>query len=64
MRVVTGQVKAGELVVVDGLQRVIPGVPVAPQVLKVDAAGMPIFPPPPPPPGAAPAGSAASAAKG
>jgi hypothetical protein len=39
MRVVTGQVKAGELVVVDGLQRVIPGVPVAPQVLKVDASG-------------------------
>ena len=61
MRVVTGQVKAGELVVVDGLQRVIPGVPVAPQVLKVDASGMPIFPPPPGPPGAAPAASAAKA---
>ena len=59
MRVVTGQLKAGELVVVDGLQRVIPGVPVAPQVLKVDANGMPIFPPPPGPPGAAPAASAA-----
>jgi len=59
MRVVTGQLKAGELVVVDGLQRVIPGVPVAPQVLKVDASGMPIFPPPPGPPGAAPAASAA-----
>jgi multidrug efflux system membrane fusion protein len=59
MRVVTGQLKAGELVVVDGLQRVLPGVPVAPQVLKVDAAGMPIFPPPPGPPGAAPAASAA-----
>ena len=64
MRVVTGQLKAGELVVVDGLQRVIPGVPVAPQVLKVDAAGMPVFPPPPGPPGAAPAASAASQAKG
>ena len=64
MRVVTGNVKPGENVVVDGLQRVIPGVPVAPQVLKVDASGMPIFPPPPPPPGAAPAASApASAAK-
>jgi multidrug efflux system membrane fusion protein len=58
MRVVTGQLKAGELVVVDGLQRVLPGVPVAPQVLKVDAAGMPIFPPPPGPRGAAPAASA------
>ena len=57
MRVVTGNLKAGELVVVDGLQRVIPGVPVAPQVLKVDALGMPIFPPPPGAP-------AASAAKG
>ena len=53
MRVVQGRVKAGENVVVDGLQRVIPGVPVAPQVLKVDEKGMPIFPPPPAPPGAA-----------
>ena len=52
MRVVQGNVKAGENVVVDGLQRVIPGVPVAPQVLNVDAKGMPIFPPPPGPPGA------------
>jgi hypothetical protein len=34
------------------LQRIIPGVPVAPQVLKVDDKGMPIFPPPPGPPGA------------
>ena len=50
MRVVgNGSVKAGENVIVDGLQRVIPGLPVAPQVLKVDAQGMPIFPPPPPP---------------
>lgn len=47
MRVVgNGAVKAGENVIVDGLQRVIPGMPVAPQVLKVDAQGMPIFPPP------------------
>jgi len=53
MRVVRGNVKAGENVVVDGLQRIIPGVPVAPQVLKVDAEGMPIFPPPPGPPAAA-----------
>ena len=47
MRVVEGGVKAGENVVVDGLQRVIPGMPVAPQVLLVDAQGMPIVPPPP-----------------
>lgn len=54
MRVVGGgQVKAGENVIVDGLQRVIPGLPVAPQVLPVDASGMPIFPPPAAP-GAAP----------
>ena len=52
MRVVQGNLKAGENVVVDGLQRVMPGVPVTPQVLKVDDKGMPIFPPPPPPPGA------------
>jgi RND family efflux transporter MFP subunit len=45
MRVVTG-VKAGENIVVDGLLRVIPGMPVTPQMLKVDAQGMPIFPPP------------------
>ncbi|MDZ4104309.1 MAG: efflux RND transporter periplasmic adaptor subunit [Hydrogenophaga sp.] len=43
MRVVGGgQLKAGENVVVDGLQRIIPGVPVAPQVLQVDAQGMPV----------------------
>jgi membrane fusion protein, multidrug efflux system len=47
MRVVSnGSVKPGENVIVDGLQRVIPGMPVAPTVLKVDAEGMPIFPPP------------------
>ena len=56
MRVVRGALKPGENVVVDGLQRVIPGVPVQPQVLKVDDSGMPIFPPPPGPPGAPPAG--------
>ncbi len=60
MRVVQGNLKAGENVVVDGLQRIIPGVPVQPQVLKVDAKGMPIFPPPPGPPGA-PASSAGKA---
>jgi RND family efflux transporter MFP subunit len=42
MRVVHGDVKPGDAVVVDGLQRVIPGMPVTPQVLKVDALGMPI----------------------
>jgi len=39
-------IKPGENVVVDGLQRIIPGMPVAPQVLKVDDKGHPIFPPP------------------
>ena len=51
MRVVQGGVKAGENVVVDGLQRVMPGMPVTAQVLKVDANGMPIMPVPPGPPG-------------
>jgi membrane fusion protein, multidrug efflux system len=47
MRVVSGDsVKAGENVIVDGLQRVIPGMPVAPQVLSVNELGLPIFPPP------------------
>ena len=54
MRVVQG-LKAGELVIVDGLQRAFPGAPVTPTVLKVDAQGMPIVPPPAAP-GAAPAG--------
>ena len=43
MRVITnGSVKPGENVIVEGLQRVVPGMPVAPQVLKVDADGMPV----------------------
>jgi RND family efflux transporter MFP subunit len=43
MRVITnGSVKPGENVIVEGLQRVVPGMPVAPQVLKVDANGMPV----------------------
>jgi RND family efflux transporter MFP subunit len=46
MRVVQG-VKAGENIIVDGLQRAFPGAPVAPTVLKVDDKGMPIQPPPP-----------------
>lgn len=52
MRVVEGNLKAGENVVVDGLQRVMPGMPVAPQVLKVDDKGMPIPPAAAPPQGA------------
>lgn len=60
MRVVEG-VKAGELVIVDGLLRAFPGAPVTPQVLKVDDKGMPIPPAPPGQPGAAPAPAPASA---
>ena len=48
MRVVQGNVKPGENVVVEGLQRIQPGATVAPQVLKTDDKGLPIFPPPPP----------------
>jgi multidrug efflux system membrane fusion protein len=42
MRVVQGSLKPGENVIVDGLQRVIPGMSVTPEILKVDALGMPI----------------------
>lgn len=59
MRVVGG-VKAGELVIVDGLLRAFPGAPVTPQVLKVDNLGMPI---PGAPPGEAPAAPASAASK-
>jgi RND family efflux transporter MFP subunit len=52
MRAVTG-VKAGELVIVDGLQRAFPGAPVTPQVLQVDERGMPLPAAPPAPPQAA-----------
>ena len=38
LRVVTAGLKQGERVVVDGLQRVRPGVPIAPQVVPMDAA--------------------------
>ena len=44
MRVVRTGVKPGENVVVDGLQSVMPGVPVTLEVLKVDAMGMPVEP--------------------
>ena len=66
MRVVQGDgVKPGEHVVVEGLQRIMPGMPVKPQLLQVDARGLPIFPAagqPAAAPAAAPASSAASAA--
>lgn len=55
MRVIESGLKPGELVVVNGLQRVRPGAPLAPEVLKVDARGMPIEAPPP---GMAPPASA------
>jgi membrane fusion protein, multidrug efflux system len=42
MRVVTGGVFPGDLVVVDGLQRVRPGQPVTPEKLPIDDRGMPI----------------------
>jgi RND family efflux transporter MFP subunit len=51
MRVVGG-LKAGELVIVDGIQRAFPGAPVTPQVMKTDANGMPL-----PPEAATPAGA-------
>ncbi len=41
LRVVEG-LRAGELVIVDGLQRANPGAPVTPQVLKTDEAGHPL----------------------
>lgn len=56
MRVVTG-VKAGEKIIVDGLQRAIPGAPVTPQLMRVDEKGMPVAAAPAPPQeGAKPAG--------
>ncbi len=59
LRVIESGLKAGELVVVNGLQRVRPGAPVAAQVLAVDARGMPVEPAvmapgAPPPPASAP----------
>jgi multidrug efflux system membrane fusion protein len=53
MRVVTSGLKPGELVVVNGLQRVRPGAPISPEKLEIDARGMPIEKPPAPPPAAA-----------
>jgi len=62
--VVQGSVKPGEHVVFDGLQRIQPGMTVAPQVLQVDAKGMPIVPPVAAPPGAAPPNDKKPVAKG
>ena len=37
LRIVTGGLQAGERIVVNGLQRVRPGAPVAPQTVTMDA---------------------------
>ncbi len=63
MRIVQGNVKGGEHVVVDGLQRIQPGMTVAPQLLPIDAKGMPIFAPPGSGPGAPPPAEKKSVAK-
>jgi len=63
MRIVQGGVKGGEHVVVDGLQRIQPGTTVAPQLLQVDAKGMPVFPPPGGGPGGPPSGDQKPEAK-
>jgi RND family efflux transporter MFP subunit len=62
MRVITQGLKAGELVVVDGLQRVRPGAPVTPIKVETDERGMPMAPPAPGAPPAAPASAPAAAA--
>jgi RND family efflux transporter MFP subunit len=53
MRVIREGLKAGDLVVVDGLQRVRPGMPVTPEKLEVDSKGMPVPKPEPAGPGKA-----------
>jgi len=63
MRIVQGGVKGGEHVVVDGLQRIQPGMTVAPQLLQVDAKGMPIVPPAGPKAAEVPAGEKPSDTK-
>jgi RND family efflux transporter MFP subunit len=60
MRVVTG-VKPGELIVIEGLQRALPGSPVTPKLVQLDEKGLPIpapGAPAPAAPGAAPPGKA------
>ena len=64
MRVVHAGVKPGDLVVVNGLQRVRPGMAVTPQKLEVDARGMPIEPPAAVPGAAGAAGGQPGAGKG
>ena len=49
MRVVTG-VEPGENIIVDGLQRAIPGAPVTPHLVQLDANGKPLAPPAAAPP--------------
>jgi RND family efflux transporter MFP subunit len=44
MRVVTG-VRPGEHIIVDGLQRAIPGAPVTPKLVRLDRHGMPVSAP-------------------
>ncbi|MDP9046484.1 MAG: efflux RND transporter periplasmic adaptor subunit [Pseudomonadota bacterium] len=63
MRIVQGGVKGGEHVVVEGLQRIQPGMTVTPQLLPVDAKGMPVFAPPAGAPGAAAAADKKTVAK-
>lgn len=66
MREVQG-VQAGEHVIVEGLQRAIPGTPVTPQLLQVDENGMPVPAAPPGqggPGGAAPPAADAAPAPG
>ncbi len=58
MRVIRSGLKPGELVVVNGLQRVRPGTPVTPEKLAVDERGMPIDKPAAPPGAAKPGGGA------
>ncbi len=62
MRVVTSGLKAGDLVVVDGLQRVRPGAPVQPIKVATDERGMPVPTPPASGPPGAPAAGAGTAA--
>lgn len=61
MRVVTSGLKAGELVVVDGLQRVRPGAPVTPIKVETDERGMPIAKPAAGAPAPAPSAPASAA---
>ncbi|HEY4038063.1 MAG TPA: efflux RND transporter periplasmic adaptor subunit [Burkholderiaceae bacterium] len=51
MRVIKSGLFPGDLVVVDGLQRVRPGMPVTPEKLAVDERGMPVAKPAAPPAG-------------